>query len=261
MNNQPKQRSQPPWRIAHRGARDEAPENTRSSFERALTYPIDGIELDVQMSSDGVPVLYHDRTLHRVGGGRKRVADLTYNALKKLDWGGWFHPDFSGEPLMTLEQVVTQLDHCPRLLIEIKAHPSEQTSGHAYRLTESAISTIAQQKSRPLEDRIFVLSFDPQVLVTAHNLAPRLGYVLNLSNNVQITTQVPPPQIISHLWAICISISNLSAAITAWARANRLQVWTYTCNTPRQVNKALKLDADAILSDSPKWLTEYLHHI
>lgn len=261
MKNHTRKRSHRPWRIAHRGARDEAPENTRSAFERALAYPIDGIELDVQMSADGVPVLYHDRTLKRVGGGRKRVAELTYDALNDLDWGGWFHPKFVGEPLMTLEQVVTQLHQCPRWLIEIKSHPPDQVSGHAYRLTETAISIITRHNSRSLENRVYILSFDPHILATAHKLAPGLRYVLNLSDNDLLTALDPPPRLVRHLWAICLKINRLSSQKVTWARAHGLEVWTYTCNGPRQVNKALKLDADAILSDHPKWFTEYLNRL
>lgn len=49
-----------PWAIAHRGNSAEAPENTAAAFDAALEAPIDGIELDVQMSADGVPVIHHD---------------------------------------------------------------------------------------------------------------------------------------------------------------------------------------------------------
>ena len=52
-----------PWIIAHRGASFETPENTRSAFDKALTYPIEGLDLDVQMTSDGRSVLYHNRIL------------------------------------------------------------------------------------------------------------------------------------------------------------------------------------------------------
>ena len=58
-----------PFSIAHRGASSTHPENTRASFDEALRAPIDGIEFDVQPSRDGVPVLYHDRTLRKLGGG------------------------------------------------------------------------------------------------------------------------------------------------------------------------------------------------
>jgi glycerophosphoryl diester phosphodiesterase len=243
-----------PWCIAHRGARNEAPDNTRSAFMRALNYPIDGIELDVQMSADGVPVLYHDQSLYRLGGGRKRIADLTFSQLQQLDWGGWFHPDFSREPLMTLDQVLPLLNRGPRLLIEIKSHPSEQASGHANRLTEKVISMVTQPQYSALQDRLFILSFDPKVLSMAHGLAPQLSMVLNL-------TGLEPPEAvwgINFLWAIDVQIGKLTEPLVKKARSRKLKIMSYTCNGPRQVAKAIRLGIDAIISDRPDWLTKYL---
>ncbi len=241
-----------PWCIAHRGARDEAPENTLSAFLRALAYPVDGIEFDVQMSSDGTLVLFHDRTVHKVGGGRRRVADMTVDALEKIDWGRWYHPQFSGEPLMTFENALSLLDRCPRMLIEIKSHPSEQDSGHAYRLTQRVIETIARPDIKRFHNRIAILSFDPKVLATAYQRAPQLRYVLNLPLD---TDEIVEDQV-AHLWAVGVKISKLTAKLVQSARRSKLRVFTYTCNGPRQVAKAQRLGVDAIISDRPRWLIE-----
>ena len=243
-----------PWCIAHRGARDEAPENTKSAFDKALNYPIDGIELDVQMSIDGVPVIYHDRTLQRVGGGRRRISELTFSQLQPMNWGGWFNPDFNHEPLMTLEQLLPLLSRCPRMLIEIKSHPREQTSGHVFRLTRKAIEIMTQPRYKAYQDRIFILSFDTRVLALAHSLAPHLPKVLNVTGNEPDITGRET----DHIWAIDAHIGHLSPALVHWARSRNLQVMTYTCNTPKQVAKAARLGIDAIISDRPGWLTEYL---
>jgi glycerophosphoryl diester phosphodiesterase len=246
-----------PWCIAHRGARNEAPDNTSSAFMRALNYPIDGIELDVQMSADGVPVLYHDSTLLRVGGGRRRVADLTITQLQSLNWGGWFHADFALEPLMLLEQLLPWLNRCPRLLIEIKSHPSEQTDGHAYRLTEKVIAMIDQPRYRKYRDRILILCFDPQVLALAHGLAPHLRMVLNLVGNEPDPDQYDT----AGLWAIDLGISHLTPTWVQWARNRGLKVMSYTCNGPRQVSKAMRLGIDGLISDRPGWLTQLLGRV
>lgn len=243
-----------PWCIAHRGARTEAPDNTRSAFMRALNYPIDGIELDVQMSADGVLVLYHDKTLRRAGGGRKRVADLTLSQLRQLDWGGWFHPDFSREPLMTLEQLLSLLDRIPRLLIEIKSHPGDPDHGHVRRLTEKAIALMTQSRYSAWQDRLFVLSFNPEVLSLAHELAPHLKKVLNL------TGHEPHAAACAHefLWAIDVHIAKLDENLVNRARSRKLKIMSYTLNGPRQVAKARRMDIDAIISDRPGWLTRHL---
>jgi glycerophosphoryl diester phosphodiesterase len=246
--------SRHPWCIAHRGARTEAPDNTRSAFMRALNYPIDGIELDVQMSADGVPVLYHDSSLLRVGGGRRRIAELTYSELRSLNWGGWFHADFAKEPLMTLARLLPLLSRFPRLLVEIKSHPRERLDGHAHRLTEKVIAMLCEPRYRRFQDRIYVLSFDPEVLARAHDLAPHLPKVLNIIGDE------PPAQMVAtdHLWAIDVQIGKLTAAWVRWARSRGLHVMSYTCNGPRQVAKALAMGVDAIISDNPRRLTRFL---
>ncbi len=248
--------SRHPWCIAHRGARNEAPDNTRSAFTRALKYPIDGIELDVQMSADNVPVLYHDHTLYRVGGGRLCISDLTYAQLRQLDWGGWFHPDFSREPLMTLEQLLPLLNQCPRLLIEIKSHPGERSGGHAHRLTEKVISMVTQPPYGDCQDQLFILSFDPEVLSLAHRLAPHLKKVLNLTGKEPFEYEAVRGS--NFLWAIDVQIGKLTAPLVQSARSLGLSIMSYTCNGPRQVAKAVKLGIDAIISDRPGWLTKQL---
>ncbi|MBI5063724.1 MAG: hypothetical protein HZB87_09760 [Desulfatitalea sp.] len=247
-----------PWCIAHRGARDEAPENTRSAFTRALGYPIDGIELDVQMSADGRCVIYHDATLRRVGGGGRRVADLTLAQLSALDWGGWFHPDFEGERLLTLEETLAAFGPRTRLLIEIKSSPAERRAGHSDRLTRAVMACLAAVPAGVPADHIFVLSFDLQVLQLARHLAPRWRYVLNLpeENSEQVMTW--PSAELEGLWALDGRIAAWTPDLVAWAKARGLRVFTYTCNGPRQVAKALGLGLDAILGDRPKWLTEYV---
>jgi glycerophosphoryl diester phosphodiesterase len=246
------------WRIAHRGARDEAPENTRAAFERALQYPIDGIELDVQMSADGVVVIYHDATLKRVSGGRRRVSEMTHAQLAVLDWGRWFHADFSREPLLTLEQMLALFARRTRLLIEIKSTPTENRSGHTERLTREVVRLLGQMPPTVDPAHIYVLSFDPQALWLAHQLAPHWRCVLNVPeyapNQVMGLTQAE----IEFLWAIDVRIGRLSAALSGWAKDQGLRLFTYTCNGPRQVQKALHLGVDAILSDRPCWLTAYL---
>jgi len=67
-----------PQIIAHRGASAEAPENTLSSFQKAIDLKVDMIELDVQLSRDGVPIVIHDETLHRTtddkSGKKSRIS-------------------------------------------------------------------------------------------------------------------------------------------------------------------------------------------
>lgn len=256
---------QPPhatiWRIAHRGARDQAPENTRSAFERALQYPIDGIELDVRMSADGAAVIFHDATLRRVTGLRTPLEALTLAQLQTMDWGRWFHPQFSGEPLLTLERTLELFGPRTRLLIEIKSTTAQQRTGHTERLTRRVIDVLASMPAETRVDRIHILSFDLQVLHLAHRLAPQWRCVFNAPEINPQWVMAMPPEEINFLWAVDVRIGGLSAVLCEWARARGLRIFTYTCNGPRQVQKALRLKVDAILSDRPGWLTQYVDEI
>ncbi|WP_051330968.1 glycerophosphodiester phosphodiesterase family protein [Aneurinibacillus terranovensis] len=94
--------------IAHRGWSGRAPENTLAAIKKAIYHPaIDGIEIDVQMSLDGVPVVIHDYTLERTTTGTGYVGSYTLTELKKLDAGTWFSSSFAGETIPTLEEVLS----------------------------------------------------------------------------------------------------------------------------------------------------------
>ena len=243
-----------PWCIAHRGARDEAPENTMTAFKQALAYPVDGIEFDVQLSADGIAVLFHDRTLQKVGGGDKKVSELTVDELDRFDWGRWFHPNFSNEALPTLDAALQFLPRCPRMLVEIKTQSADHENGHARRLTETVIQMLTRADLKPFEDRIMVLSFDGKVLAMAHEMAPHLKYVLNMPE----TDPAAALDDVRHLHAADVKIDNLTDDLARRVRDLNLKLFTYTCNTPQQVDKAREIGVDAIITDRPMWLTWYL---
>lgn len=106
--------------IAHRGSRYRSPENTMSSFRKAVEEGADYLELDVRLSGDGHVVVSHDARLNRTSNGSGRVRRQDLSQLKTLDFGAWFHEDYKNEPMPTLKEV---LDTFPNtgLNVEIKA--------------------------------------------------------------------------------------------------------------------------------------------
>ena|SRR5215212_4964425 len=80
----------PPLIISHRACQGHAPENTLAGIRAALAFGVDAIEIDVQTSRDGVPVLLHDQTVERTTDGAGRVHDLTLAELRALDAGRGF---------------------------------------------------------------------------------------------------------------------------------------------------------------------------
>ncbi|MFT4236017.1 MAG: glycerophosphodiester phosphodiesterase family protein [Microbacterium sp.] len=104
--------------FGHRGALAELPENTLASFARALEQGADGVELDVALSADGVPVIMHDDTIDRTTSGTGAVSDLTLAQLREVDAG-------DGELIPTLDEVLQLVaSHDAEVDIEIKAPES-----------------------------------------------------------------------------------------------------------------------------------------
>lgn len=85
--------------IAHRGYSSKYPENTILAFEQAAKAGADGIEFDIQMTKDGVPVIIHDHTIDRTTNGKGHVKEMTFEEIRKLDAG-------SGQKIPTLKEVL-----------------------------------------------------------------------------------------------------------------------------------------------------------
>ena len=107
--------------IAHRGASGEAPENTLAAFRRAFAQGADGIEGDFRLTRDGEIVCLHDATTGRTAGADLVVADTDLARLRALDVGAWKGPQWAGERIPTLAEVLGLVPAGKRLYIELKS--------------------------------------------------------------------------------------------------------------------------------------------
>ena len=108
--------------IGHRGIAALAPENTLAGFRRAAALGVAWVELDVQLTQDGVPVVFHDDELDRTTNGHGRLVECSAARLATLDAGSWFGADFAGEPVPSLAQAIAVIVECGLgLNLEIKA--------------------------------------------------------------------------------------------------------------------------------------------
>lgn len=151
--------------FAHRGASAYCPENTMSSFVRALELGASGIETDVQMTKDGRLVLIHDESLERTTGTKALVKDLTWEETQTLDAGSWFHADFAGERLPSLEQLL-ELTRDKGTIVNI-----ELKNGFI-QYPELEKKVIEMIKRYEMADRTIISGFNHYSLRECHQLAP-----------------------------------------------------------------------------------------
>lgn len=160
----------PPLIIGHRGASALAPENTLAAFKRALEDGAAGVELDIRLASDGVPVVIHDANLRRTGLREGVVEKMTSTALGQTDVGSWFNSsyprlaraEYSRQVVPTLDQVFdlfkTRSMRSALIYVEMK------TDGAETNPVELAGGVVQLVNDRDLRSRVVVVSFDLKAL-------------------------------------------------------------------------------------------------
>lgn len=151
--------------LAHRGYPKKVPENTIASFQAALDLTYSHLELDVQLTKDGVPVVIHDTTVNRTTDGKGMVIDFTFEELRQLDAGG-------GQPVPTLEEVLLLAKGKAKVDIELKQ------SGDLYPGLEQKV--LDAVRACGMQKEVFVTSFDHYSIIRMRELSPdiELGLVL-----------------------------------------------------------------------------------
>lgn len=141
-----------PLILGHRGASAVAPENTLAAFSQAMQDGADGIEFDVRLSSDGVPVVIHDDTLNRTGSISGAVSALSAAELQKIDVGSWFRKGTFKETIPTLTAVFDLFASKNAVLyVEMKCDELQAPA-----LAEAIVRQINEQK---MHDNVVVESF------------------------------------------------------------------------------------------------------
>jgi glycerophosphoryl diester phosphodiesterase len=152
--------------IGHRGACGYAPENTLESIRTAADIGTTWVELDVKLTKDSVPVIFHDEDLSRTTNGSGRMADTTYAELQSLEAGSWYADSFSGIKIPTLEEAVEViLEHDMGLNLEIKPCP-----GREVETAEAALDALSRIWDDT--DKLLLSSFQHVSLEACRDMAP-----------------------------------------------------------------------------------------
>ena len=154
--------------VAHRGYARRAPENTLSAFRAAIDVGADFAELDVQETADGVVVVLHDRDLMRLAGDPRQISKLTLAEARKLDLGRRAAPEFAGERICTLAEVIALARGRIKLQIELKYYGKDRG------LARKVADLIGHEH---FEDECEVTSLDAEGLMLAKEANPRLKVV------------------------------------------------------------------------------------
>lgn len=241
--------------IAHRGASATHPENTLAAFDAAIAEGCHGIELDLQLSRDGVPLVYHDRSLRKIGGGSKAVRQTDWAAITHLDAGRWFDPRYTGHRVPSLDDVLDRYARRTWLLLELKVWPRDKRSGVDVAL---AAEVAHRLRSRRSTRRVMILSFDLETLERVSDLA-EVPTVLNLNEPRRVTRTFRDT--VARVSALSVNIRSLSAGAVAAVHDAGKPIFTYTCNNRRAVTRALAVGVDGLMTDRPSWLRHTLDTI
>ena len=238
--------------VAHRGDSADYPENTSAAFAAALAAKVDGIELDVRLSRDGVPLICHDDTLARFGGTTRSLRKLSAAQIRAVDVGSWKNPRFADESVPTLDDTLVQ---CRRttLYVELKATGGRGRTAYHRRLVRAVATAITK---RGAAKRVRILCFDSGVLTEIARVAPHLLRVRNCERRPRNLARWLDDQ--PGLHAACFDRRILTATVVDTCHARGVQVFSWTANDASAANRLRRLGVDAILSDRPGWLVRHL---
>jgi len=252
-----------PLILGHRGASAVAPENTLAAFSRAMRDGADGIEFDVRLSRDQVPVVIHDATLKRTGLTDRFVCELTAKELGEVDVGRWFAghtqagaQSFAGEKLPTLAQIFELFStNTGVLYIEMKCNAGEGAA-----LAAAVANGIEGFR---MANRVVVASFDLDAIAevkridagmrTAALFEPRLSRPISTVRRlkmVDIALDVGADEIALHH-------TLASPRVTEKAKREGLEIVVWTVDDPQWLTRASALGIKALIANDPALMVQH----
>lgn len=235
--------------FAHRGGNREAgsvAENTRAAFSYAISHSVDGIETDVQLSLDEVPVLWHDWYLDKLGHQGKCIDDFNFAQLEQMNFAGYCAPDAAAEGSLSLKEFIDSYRGRCGLDIELKSR-----DGEPQQRLESKILHMLAIIGELAADGVFISSYSLPGLVFAHQHAPNLPLYYLLSGHHTQTDIEQFMQEYSFLAGFCLPIDIHNESIANLLRDNGKGVGVYTCNSAAEIQKALDLKVNILITDYP----------
>jgi glycerophosphoryl diester phosphodiesterase len=245
-----------PLIIGHRGASRHAPENTLAAFQMAIDAGADGIEIDVRLARDGVPVVIHDADLLRTAGLKKKIADLTSTELAGIDVGSWFnakstrrsHTSFADQTVPRLDEVLELLAGFKELLyIELKTDARNR---------EALIEAVCERiRNSPMLSQVIVKSFDLKAVASVKHHLPAVQTAALFGPDVRhlFKRRRRLIELARSHGADQLSIhrSLVTGGLMRAAHAASMQVTVWTADDPRWIRRAQRLGIRALITNDP----------
>lgn len=238
--------------IAHRGYSSKYPENTLSAFEAALNVGVDMIELDVTLTADEHIVVIHDDTLDRTTNGQGYVQQSSLKKIKELDAGQWFSPQFKGETVPTLTEVLALVKDSVGLNIELK--PEAYATSSAPHTIENQICRLVKQWK--LDHSVLISSFQHHFISRINKICPALKTAL-------LYDKFDTADVINHwsseqVFACHPGQQSLRRYQVKELQQKGLKVHPYTVDDISEMEKLINWGVDGIFTNEPEKLRQVI---
>ncbi|MCK7543237.1 glycerophosphoryl diester phosphodiesterase membrane domain-containing protein [Marinobacter bryozoorum] len=227
---------------AHRGNAFAAPENSASAIERAIRDGADYLEVDVRMTRDGQLVLWHDANLERLLGRPDRISALRWDDIRELDAGSWFSEAYSGEPILTLPELINLARDRAKLFLDLKPDHNSRD------LTRKVVELL--QREDAVEGTV-IAAAERHVLRDAMTMEPRLRTAL-------LAQFVIGPLDNEGFDILGLRYNQANAAAVARARQLGYELHVWTVNQPTEMSRMIDMGVDNIITDRPDVLARLL---
>lgn len=222
---------------AHRGDSKNAPENTMAAFRLAVENQADCVELDVRQTRDGRYIIMHDSSLKRTTGLDRKVGEVNYAYIEKLEAGSWFSDEYDGEPIPTLEEVLAfAVENDVQLNIELKPAYTDQDY-------EAGILKLIEEYE--CEDQCVLASSDYAVLKNVKILNPdiKTAYIVHVAFG-DIGE-------LEYADAISIRHTYVNANMVKKLHKQGKDIYAWTVNSEKTIKNLMFMDVDCIITDNP----------
>lgn len=243
-------------RVAHRGGAALAPENTLAAFHNALQWPVDAVELDVQVSRDGHLVVFHDQTLERLTEGRGNMLDLDLVDLQALNAAAHFPGGWPRKQRIPLLRDVLEFACASGLRVQIEIKLG-QRNGRPVRFPGIAEAVVREIDAAGMQERVVVISFDRALLPHIKTLAP------GLQTGALVAASTWNPRAADALSALADEVGLLQCEwigmeqhlvtpdMPDFFHARGLSLGVWTVNDLDDLRKLAQAGVDALTTDRP----------